>query len=470
MLDFAGGAGLAVDRVHEASRTVEVSGSVEQLARAFAVQLGMYRIEHPPRRGSSVPEVETYRGRDGFIHAPLSLVEIIVGVFGFDNRRVTRWNNADPPNTAKLTVPEIARLYNFPTNLAVGQTIGILSVEGYSLYDIQSYFAKLPAGYTVPAILDVPVDASNTNVASIETTQDICIAASAAPGAGIAVYFTTPDQKGWVDLINRVIYPRPGDPVCSVLSSSYYLADGDDDGTLGAQGITSSLVIALTNAFNDAAVHHVTVCVATGDTGTDSKLGDRRAHVQYPASDPWVLSVGGTTVGNVNGAAFAEYVWNDTSRGFGGATGGGVSDQFPLPDYQRASAIPVSVNDRHPGRAIPDVAANASPNSGYPIVVGGDDTIVASGTSAAAPLWAGLIALINAAIGGQTGFANPNLYELGAGSFRDIVGAPGPSDNGLNGAPGYAAGPGWDACTGWGSPNGAALLAGMRKAFAAGAQ
>jgi kumamolisin len=104
----------------------------------------------------------------------------------------------------------------------------------------------------------------------------------------------------------------------------------------------------------------VTVCIASGDTGSNSKISDGKAHVQYPGSDPWVLSVGGTTLGNINGSSFDEYVWNDNW----GATGGGVSDFFALPSCQSGAGVPVSVNDHHTGRGVPDVGGNALPTAG----------------------------------------------------------------------------------------------------------
>ncbi len=297
-----------------------------------------------------------------------------------------------------------------------------------------------------------------------ETTQDIFIAGSAAPGAEIAVYFTTYSQPGWVDLVARVIHPSAGDPQCSVLSSSFYVSNGDDAATLLASGISSGWITAVTQQFEDAAIQGVTICIASGDTGADSKVGDGLAHVQYPATDPWVLSVGGTTIGNISGSTFDEYAWNDIFfGGFSGATGGGISDLFPQPSYQVDAGVPLSVNDGHRGRGVPDVSANASPNSGYPIVLGGAlSPFPASGTSASAPLWAGLIAAVNAALNESVGFVNPVLYALGSSVFRDIIAEPGATDNSLNGVTGYPVGPGWDACTGWGSPRGTALLNGLK--------
>ncbi len=459
--DFVNRHGLVVDEIHPARRTIVVSGTVAQFNKAFAIALNEYEHEIKRGRGES-PRRESFRDHEGFIHVPGELTEVLVGIFGLDNRRITKRNAGDPPGTSTISVQQVTQLYQFPGNLAAGQTIAIFSEGGYLASDISSNFAGSP-----PVVIDVTVDASNSGVADPETTQDIVIAASAAPGADIAVYFTTYSKQGWVDLVSRVVHPAAGDPVCSVLSSSFYVADGDDAATLLAEGVSNAWITAVTQAFEDAAIQGVTICIASGDTGTDSKVGDGLAHVQYPASDPWVLSVGGTTVGNIVGSSFDEYSWIDNFSfgGFSGsgATGGGISDFFPQPWYQVDAAIPVSLNDGHKGRGVPDVSANASPNSGYPIILGGAPSIFpANGTSASAPLWAGLIAVVNAALDENVGFVNPVLYALGSSVFRDILAEPGASDNGMNGVAGYPVGPGWDACTGWGSPKGIALLNGLK--------
>jgi kumamolisin len=469
---FAVAQGLTIVETHAARRTVVVSGTVAQMNKAFAVKLQRYRHEIVLRREEK-PRTETYRGRDGFIHVPSALADVIVGVFGLDNRTITKRNGGDPPGTGTVTVPQIRQLYNFPANSAAGQTIGIMCGltnfgDGYSLSDIQQYFTGLPSGFPTPTITDIAVHGSNSGSDPFgEITQDIDICGSAAPGAAIGVYFTTGTEQGWLDCIGRVAHPNAGDPLCSVLSSSYFVADGDDSvgSGVGLPGVSLAWITAITMTFQDAAIQGLTVCIASGDTGSDSRIGDGNAHVQYPVSDPWVLGVGGTTVGNISGSSFDEYVWNDTFfGGSSGATGGGISDFFAQPAYQAGAGVPPSLNDGHTGRGVPDVSANASPNSGYPIILGGGSS-VANGTSASAPLWAGLIAVINAALGENVGFVNPVLYALGSSVFRDIVGAPGPADNGLNGVAGYPAGPGWDACTGWGSPNGTALLAGLQQMF-----
>ncbi|KIJ94564.1 hypothetical protein K443DRAFT_12001 [Laccaria amethystina LaAM-08-1] len=452
---------LTVVDTHAARRTLIVSGTVQQMESFFATRLG--RFEHQIVRGATdQPTKETYRGLDGFIHIPEDLEGIIVGVFGVDNRTVTKRNRSDdddPPNTTTLTVPQVTSLYDFPDQSASGQTIAIFSTSGYKTGDITTYFNGL--NITVPTVQDVDIDGATNTVTSKttpETTMDVCVSASAAPGASVAVYFTPGGEKGWVDLIGGVVHPNSKDPVCSVLSSSYYMYKGDD-----GDNASTDIMDSISSAFQDAALQGVTVCVASGDHGSYSKIIDGNAHVQYPASDSWVLTVGGTTIGNVNGSSYDEYVWNDDK----GATGGGVSAYFPLPSYQCFATVPVSKNDQSRGRGVPDVAANSSPNSGYAIPFDGAST-VGAGTSAAAPLWAGLIARINAAMGENIGYVNPALYALGSSVFNDINGSEGPTNNEVQGcgAPGYSAKSGWDACTGWGSPKGSALLDGLTQIFA----
>jgi hypothetical protein len=300
-----------------------------------------------------------------------------------------------------------------------------------------------------------------------------------------------------------VITPDAGDLPAgvnppSVLSSSFYISDGDDLGTLNNEHVTSSFVQAVHMAFQDAARQNITVCIAAGDQGSDSKVGsqagitewnevteglsynfapDGAAHVQYPGSDPYVLCCGGTTVGNVTSSSFEEYVWNDIDPdGDGGlvttwATGGGVSDFFTASSsfaasfgYQDGVGVPVSVNDGHAGRGVPDVAGNASSISGYPYFVGGQPEVM-NGTSAVAPLYAGLVAVINASLGESVGFLNPILYLLGNSACRDIDAPPGPVSNSINGIKGYSAAVGWDACTGWGVIDGLALQSALQAAF-----
>ena len=184
--------------------------------------------------------------------------------------------------------------------------------------------------------------------------------------------------------------------------------------------------------------------MATGDNGSGDGVGDGLAHADFPASSPGAIGCGGTTLRAAGGAITGETVWNDPGDG---ATGGGVSDLFPVPPFQQ-SINPVSANPGHrTGRGVPDVSGNADPNTGYQVVVDGTSTVV-GGTSAVAPLWAGLAALVQQALGHKVAPLQPQLYSH-PGAFRDIV-------TGNNGA--YAARPGWDPCTGRGSPRGTRLV------------
>jgi kumamolisin len=458
---FAEANGLRVVETHRARRTIILSGTAAQMSAAFHVTLSHYEQTVAPLSGDT-PGLKRYRGRDGFIAIPASLIGIVVGVFGLDNRNISKRNAADPPNTVPIATTELTKLYNFPNNSASGQTIGIVSAGGgYVESDINSTFGGSP-----PTIVEVSIDgATNSGSADGETTQDICIASLAAPGADVAVYFQPGSQAGWIDLFGRLLHPEAGDAVCSVVSSSFYLSNGDDAATLAQEGLTADFVTQLSDTFQDAVIQKVTICIASGDTGSNSKVNDGKAHVQFPGSSPWVLAVGGTTVGNINGATFDEYVWNDPAPGdptFWGTTGGGVSDFFNLPSYQNGAKVPASINNGRVGRGVPDVSANASLNAGYSGIFIGGAAQIGNGTSASAPLWAALIAVINAALGHNVGFVNPYLYSLGSEAFRDIVPRTGPADNSNGGVAGYPAGPGWDACTGWGSPNGTALLIGLR--------
>ena len=201
-------------------------------------------------------------------------------------------------------------------------------------------------------------------------------------------------------------------------------------------------------AFQAAASLGVTVCCASGDNGSADGVSDGKPHVDFPASSPFALGCGGTKL-TVSGTSISsEVVWNENASS--SATGGGVSGFFALPAYQKNAKVPVAAGANKAGRGVPDVAGDADPNSGYRVRVDGQSLVI-GGTSAVAPLWAGLIALMNQKLGKPVGYLNPLLYGsvVGKGAFRDIV-------SGNNGS--YSAAAGWDPCTGWGSPVGSKLL------------
>jgi kumamolisin len=430
---------LTVVSVDVGRRTIALSGTVGAMNEAFGTTLQMYHSD----RG-------TFRGRTGALYLPSTLKDAVVGVFGLDNRpqarvRCRRHQHIAGPRAAtdiSFTPPQVAALYQFPTKVTgTGQTVAIVELGGgFKAADLQTYFSSL--GVKQPSITAVSVDgAKNTpagdpNSADGEVLLDIEVVGSIAAGAKIAVYFAPNTDQGFLDAITTAVHDTVRKP--SVVSISW----GGAESTWTTQSLTS-----YDQAFQDAAALGVTVCCASGDGGSSDGVSDGQAHVDFPASSPHAIACGGTTVSSSKtGVLTTEVVWNSGTTG--GATGGGVSDHFALPSYQQSAKVPVSVNPGHfKGRGVPDVAGNADPASGYQVRVDGQD-VVFGGTSAVAPLWAALIALINQARSKPLGYMNALLYGAGTTGFRDIT-------SGTNGA--YKSGPGWDACTGLGSPHGQTL-------------
>jgi len=451
---FARANHLEVMQTHAARRSVVVRGSVADLNKAFGVQLHDYQSP----RG-------TYRGHEGPVNLPKDIAGTVEAVIGLDNRQVPaqhfstarRKNPDDPPNTRPLTPQQVAKLYNFPGGDGAGQTIGIYEMAtadgpaGYTTQDLTQTMAAFGGGLKVPNPIDVSIDGvTNSGVSDGETGLDITVAGAIAQAAQIAVYFTGGTSQNILHAMQTMIHPDQGDPQPTVISISY--GWGPDDPS--ANSLSDQEYAQLDSLFQDAANLSLTVLVSSGDSGAFVQ-SQTVAQTSYPASDPWVIACGGTTIGNINGSNFDEYAWNDSGTAGPGASGGGVSARFPVPDYQQNAKVPNRISTNQPGRGVPDIAGNASENSGYPQVINGQSQPV-GGTSAVAPLYAGLIAIINANLGRSVGFINANLYSVN-GVFRDIVSPPGPGNNSFGLVQGYPVGPGWDACTGFGSVNGTAL-------------
>jgi kumamolisin len=429
---FAQEFGLTVEPAPQPDRcTVHLSGSVEAMEKAFGVALRLHTTD-----------AGTFRVREGAIHLPEELQEHVVAVLGLDNRPQARphFRIAKPHATNVSYTPlQVAALYGFPEGAtASGQTIGLIELGGgYRTDDVTAYFQTL--GLPAPAITAVSVDGGkntpgNANGADGEVMLDIEVSASIASGAKIVVYFAGNTDQGFIDAVSMAVHDSVNKP--SVISISW----GGPESTWTAQAST-----ALNAACQAAAAVGVTITVACGDDGsTDGGTGN---NVDFPASSPYVLACGGTTLRGSGSTISSEVVWNELASGEG-ATGGGVSTLFPLPTWQQNSNVPAAPSSGG-GRGVPDVAGDADPSTGYVIRVDGQTTVI-GGTSAVAPLWAGLIALANQQNGVAAGFVNPALYAAAANkAFRDIT-------QGNNGA--FSAGPGWDACSGQGSPVGSAVI------------
>jgi kumamolisin len=269
-----------------------------------------------------------------------------------------------------------------------------------------------------------------------EVMLDIEVSAAVAPGAAIAVYFAPNTDQGFIDAISTAVHDTTNKP--SVISISW----GGPESSWTAQSMA-----ALDTACQAAAAVGVTITVASGDDGSTDGVTGTANHVDFPASSPHVLACGGTKLTGSGSTIQSEVVWNELSANEG-ATGGGVSTVFALPAWQANAGVPKSTTTTG-GRGVPDVCGDADPSTGYSVRVDGQ-TLVIGGTSAVAPLWAGLIALANAKNKVAAGFINPAIYAAGAQmAFRDIT-------SGNNGS--FTAGPGWDACSGLGSPIGTAVI------------
>ena len=412
-------------------RSVHLTGTIADLERAFAVTL-----QDTPLDG------QTYRTREGAIQLPSSLAPVVDAVLGLDNRPQAQAHfRVAKPHAANTsyTPVQVAEAYSFPASASgAGQTIGIIELGGgYRPADLTAYFKTL--GRTAPKVTAIKVDGgknapSTPDGADGEVLLDIEVSAAVAPGAKVAVYFAPNTDQGFIDAISTAVHDKTNNP--SVISISW----GGPESTWTAQART-----ALDAACQSAAALGITITVAAGDNGSSDGVTGGGNNVDFPASSPHVLACGGTKLVASGAQITAETVWNETAANEG-ATGGGVSAFFPLPAWQAKANVPAP-SVKTGGRGVPDVSGDADPATGYIIRVDGQTSVI-GGTSAVAPLWAGLIAVANQQLGTQVGFINPVIYAAKAG-FHDIT-------EGNNGA--FAAGPGWDACTGLGSPNATALI------------
>lgn len=457
--EYLSKSGLKVSKQPNCKRSVSATGPVGKFQEAFGTKLCIWRHSSG-----------NYRGRTGPLTVPAHLQHVIRGAFGLDNRRVgysylrrlhspALGRSFAAPQTFRAT--DLARLYSFPSNTdGSGQTVAVLAFNGaigetgesatggFSEKILKDYF-KSTLKLSFPGISTIVVQGPGNspnpesgNDVSDEIMLDLTMVGATAPGAKIVVYFSEFTEQGWVNAINRIVQ----DHAPTIVSCSY----GNPETSLSSdpQSIWSNAAIVNANqAFQMAALKGVTILAASGDNGSSDGERSTLAHADFPASSPWVTGCGGTRL-KVSGTRLSESVWND---GPGSSGGGGISDLFPLPAYQANSSVPPSVNPGHViGRGIPDVAGNGDPQTGVevPQLQGAPEPI--GGTSAVAPLWAGLIARVNQATGAKAGFMNPFLYKFCAtGVLNDVT-------SGNNGR--YNASKGWDACTGLGTPNGDKLV------------
>jgi kumamolisin len=455
--------GLKIEEVSLPTWSMRVSGTVAAMEAAFQPRLGVY---HSREQGE-------FRGREGSLKLPIELAGIVTGVFGLDERRVARRRSdtATAMPLAPLGPADLATRYHFPQGDGSHQTIAIAEFGGgYFGDDLSAYSTKFQLGspsvtvqpvnltpLTLEQMKQLPKQEMDDEVgATEEVMMDVQVVAGLCPKANIIVYFATFDQKGWVDLLNQVVLGKPAKPV--TLSVSW--GAPEDSGDWSASALN-----AINSRLNAVAMLGVTVCVSSGDDGSGDGVGDNRVHVDFPASSPFVLGVGGTMITGTSAKMTESAWWVSPGQRNGkgaGATGGGVSAVFPRPKWQNVQVR--SLNSRSiDGRVVPDVSALSGPPL-YDLIFLGNPA-PNGGTSASTPLWAALIARINGKLPAekQQRFLTPLLYQNGANAKPVAASACTDITAGQNASHptpgvGYQAGPGFDAVTGWGTPNGQALL------------
>ena len=394
---------------------VKATGRLADLQAAFDTQLS-----------AAVTDTgKHFRHRVGALRIPAHLLGAITAVLELDNReqaqpRLRHVTAAATPNAFKAT--QVASLYRFPAGDGTGRTIDIIELGGgFGSADLQH------AGLDPSLVTAVSVDGAhnsytgNPNSADGEVALDIQVIGGVAPKVRQRVYFAPNTDAGFLDAVAASLHATPPPDAVSI---SWGAAES---------GWTQQARNAMDAVFAQLVAKGIPVFAASGDGG--SKDGTASDVTDFPASAPHATGCGGTVLAGSGTTITSEVAWP--------GSGGGVSKAFPAPAYQ--SALGLS------GRGVPDISGDAAPQSGYTVFVGSATPLTFGGTSAVAPLWAALTALLVGNLGRAVGDLNAQLYPLiGTTALRDIT-------SGTNG--GFSAKAGWDGVTGCGTPVGQELLA-----------
>jgi kumamolisin len=417
-------------------RAVRLGVKTADAERAFATRLR--QIEH----AGQICHYPTRTPR-----LPPQLSKIAHSVLGLDTRQrlLELRSHTGADGNDGLYPSQIARLYGMTTaGHGAGQCVAIIEpAGGYARADVAA--ACRAMNVAEPQIIDVNVGNGGNRPgpnakADREVALDIQVVAGVAPEARIAVYFTETSEPGLVAGVLEAVHDTVNRPNVIVITWGEPEVFWPPDARKAFDAV-----------LHDAMRLGITVVATAGDDLARERMIDGKVHVNFPASNPYVLGCGGTriTLDAPRAAIVGEVVWNEGRRG----TGGGISDVYVVPAFQSGVNLPASLNDGKRRRGVPDVAAAAAETNGYRIFLGGDE-FVAGGTSAVAPLWGAFVALLNEQRGLSLGFINPRLYAnqqllkpITSGNNAD-------EDSHM----GYSAANGWSACTGLGSPDGAAIV------------
>jgi len=410
--------GITVTSVSGNRDVVDAVGSAAQVKQAFATNLGVYR-----QNGRQ------FFANDSAPMLPSSVAGVVQGVVGLDNHAV-RHPELMPSRTPRasspvgLTPTQLHSAYETTTlGTGSGQTVALWEFDGFQTANVTHYDSQFSLGSPTP--VTVSVDGANFNSApgggQGEVELDIEIVQAMAKAVKTLVYEAPNSDQGEIDLAAQIA----SEDRVSVTSISWGSCEAET---------TPSAITGTSNGFKQGVAEGITFYSASGDSGSNDCQSGARG-VDFPASDPNVSGVGGTTLRLSGGQRSSETAWS--------GSGGGVSSVFATPSFQVGSG-------GH--RTVPDVSGDANPNTGYAIFSAGQ-WVEFGGTSCAAPLWSGFTALHDANSGTRQGNINPALYTISHGSgyaaaFHDIT-------SGSNGA--FRAGTGYDEVTGLGSYNGSGL-------------
>ena len=416
------------------SNIVAADGPAPAAAALLAIGIESYRL----------PDGTTFYAARDQPRLPPALAAVVTNVSGLDDYRRTRGYAVRPGG---LIPTDVLSYYNIKSLRdagldGTGQTIMLPEIDDLPNF---SDLEKFATRYGLPpfaSVLTVKRDPSwgTPEKAQGETVLDLEIVHAVAPKAKLVVYLSAPDFGHGDRAFDQLVTDHPG----SIISES--LGSCEPDTPSGARNVYA--------AIEDRAVAvGISHFVASGDNGAYTCGVDQDPAGSFPSTLPTVTAVGGTSVfESEQGVYFKEYAWSSPLDQSGG--GGGASQFYAIPTYQKNESKPAGRGNRQ----VPDIAADGDPSTGFHIIFGGRDGQV-GGTSAATPLWAGTVALINQDLKQkglrEVGFANPALYWMGENGsklspqpFHDVS-----AGNNL----GFDAAAGWDFATGWGSMDASAL-------------
>lgn len=404
--NYLRGRGFTIKQITPNGLLVDATASVSQVEAAFHVQINDYQ-----------DGARTFYANAQAPSIPAELSSLILSIGGMDNSvKMHPLLQRMPQATGGYGPADLSGAYNGAAlqqsgAQGDGQSVAIFELDGYKASDINQYFQNFNLGQ--PRVSNVLVGGFNgsAGAGAIEVELDIEVVGAMAPKAAQIIYEGPNTTQG----VNATYSKIVNDNQAKVVSISW----GECEAQSGAAELQT-----LDTIFKQAAAQGISMFAASGDSGAYD-CNDNSLAVDSPAGDPYIVGVGGTNLQVSNGAYGGEAAWSDPTdtqrspKGSGG--GGGLSNTFKMPSWQTGPGVQNQYSNGN--REVPDVSADADPQTGYAVYCTvsasgcpASGSIVVGGTSAAAPLWAGGTTLVNEYLLKQNkspiGFASPALYAL----------------------------------------------------------